>query len=71
MQIHITQVTKQFLDPKTYKSVDRGVIDIPPKACLKTFFVIGKYDKFGILEKISQVQHEINKVSKFEYFKIL
>ena len=52
MRIHITQSTKQFLPEKVYKTSERGMIDIPGKASLKTYLIVGKYNKSGEIEKM-------------------
>ena len=52
MRIHITQTTKQFLPEKVYKTSERGIIDIPGKTSLKTFLIIGKYNKSGDIDKL-------------------
>jgi hypothetical protein len=65
MRVHITNVTKQFLPEKTYKIAERGVLDIPGKACLKTYLVVGKYDKMGKLEEFPYMEaHETKKGNK-------
>jgi hypothetical protein len=69
MGIHITNVTKQFLPDNFYKFVERGVLDIPGKACLKTYLVVGKYSKTGTIEnfdiqKPQQQQHIVKKSEK-------
>ena len=56
MRIHITQTTKQFLPEKVYKTSARGVIDIPGKACLKTYSVEGKLNRSGNLETLSYLE---------------
>jgi hypothetical protein len=81
MGVHITNVTKQFLPEKTYKIAERGVLDIPGKACLKTYLVVGKYSKTGTIENFDiqkplQQQQQIVKKSekhnnKWKGFKLL
>jgi hypothetical protein len=56
MNIHITQITKQFLPENTFKMVERGVLDIPGKPSLNTFLVVGKYSKTGALENIPHIE---------------
>ncbi len=61
MRIHITQTTKQFLPDKVYQTSARGVIDIPGKACLKTYSVDGKFNKTGNLETLSYLDVQVTK----------
>ena len=52
MNIHITQTTKQFLPEKVYKTIERGIMDIAGKASIKTFLIVGKYNKSGNIENL-------------------
>jgi hypothetical protein len=83
MRIHITQTTKQFLPEKVYKSSERGMIDIPGKSSLKTFLIVGKYNKAGEIEKMEytnihideeeknkEIAHKIQHNSKWEGFRL-
>ena len=84
MRIHITQSTKQFLPEKVYKTSERGMIDIPGKASLKTFLIVGKYNRSGEIEKMEytnllldeenknkEIAHKIQHNSKWEGFTLL
>ena len=61
MNIHITQTTKQFLPEKVYKTIERGIMDIAGKASIKTFLIVGKYNKFGNVETLPYTEADENK----------
>jgi hypothetical protein len=79
MRIHITQTTKLFLPEKTYKIVERGVLDLPGKSSLNTFLVVGKYKKDGSLDAFPSVDmdetdnknKEKKRNSKWEGFRLI
>jgi hypothetical protein len=53
MKIHISQSTKAMLNPKNYKIVERGKIDVKGKGEMKTYFVLTKRDQDGKSVKMS------------------
>ena len=50
MRIHITQTTKQFLQGAKFETIERGILEVSDKIVLKTFVVVGLYNKAGNLE---------------------
>ena len=80
MRIHITQTTKKFLPEKVYKTAERGIIDIPGKASLNTFLIVGKYNKSGEIDKLPYLDQIENRKtdkekkvhnSKWDGFKLI
>jgi hypothetical protein len=78
MRIHITQTTKQFLPEKVYKTTERGMIDIPGKSSLKTFLIVGKYNKAGEIDPVpystendSNAQEKPKNNSKWDGFNLI
>jgi hypothetical protein len=78
MRIHITQTTKQFLPEKVYKTTERGMIDIPGKSSLKTFLIVGKYNKAGEIDPVpysiendSNGKEKTKKNSKWDGFNLI
>ena len=80
MRIHITQTTKQFLQLAKYETVERGVLEVSEGLSLKTYIVVGQYNKAGNLEmfpyKEDKTEDEKFKSSskinpKWEGFKIV
>jgi len=53
MKIHISQSTKAMLNPKNYKVVERGKIEVKGKGEMKTYFVLTKRDQDGKSVKMS------------------
>lgn len=53
MKIHISQSTKAMLNPKNYKIVERGKIEVKGKGEMKTYFVLTKRDQDGKSVKMS------------------
>lgn len=47
MKIHISHTTKQLLETKPYKMVERGKLEIKGKGEMKTYFVLSKLDEDG------------------------
>lgn len=77
MRIHITQTTKSFLQNIKYETEERGQLELSESGVrLKTFNVVGKYNKLGNLimfpyeeekEKIAHKKHN----PKWEGFKLV
>ena len=77
MRINITQTTKQFLPEKVYKTSVRGLIDIPGKTSLKTFLIVGRYNKSGEIDQVpyqtenkSETTQKVNN-SKWDGFNLI
>jgi hypothetical protein len=47
MRIHVSQSTKNAIDSKPYRTIERGKIEVKSKGEMKTYFVLSKLSEDG------------------------
>ena len=76
MKIHITQTTKSFLKLSKFETIERGILEVSDKTLLKTYSVVGKFNKSGTVDmfpykdEVENIEY-LQKSPKWEGFKLV